>query len=81
MVNPPATLEQAVAEVIQRHMKDQGISENQMALDTYIPRVTLRRRFQINPNKLTIEEMRVIANRLGTTPEALTAEARQQVAA
>lgn len=81
MDNPTAaTLEEAIVAVIQHEMQEQGISENKLATDTGIPRVTLRNRF-VAPGRLSIRELRVIATRLGTSAHEITTRAQQAHAA
>lgn len=80
MDTPPGDLEQAIAEVIQSRMQEQGISEKRLADETFIPRITLRRRFAV-PRNLTVSELATIAKQLGTTPDEITAAARRRAAA
>lgn len=76
----PEPLEDAIAAVIRERMRSQGLSENMLATDTGIPRVTLRNRF-VAPGRLSIRELRLIADRLGTTAQEITAAAQKTTAA
>jgi hypothetical protein len=63
---------QHIATRIEALRKGKGISEAQLALDSAIPRVTLRRRM-VAPETFTLIELHRIAAALDVTPTDLNA--------
>lgn len=63
---------QHIATRIKALRKAKGLSEAQLAVDSAIPRVTLRRRLA-TPETFTLIELQRLAAALDTTPTDLTA--------
>lgn len=63
--------------VISEHMADDGVSLNELAARTGIPKVTLHRRLQ-DSTGLTFGEFERISAALGFAPSRLTREAEER---
>lgn len=77
--HPPPPYEAHLAAMIREAMQAQGVSENELAERTLIPRITLRRRLQGLPG-IKITELLVIAEHLGLDAEDLVRQAKQRAA-
>lgn len=67
----PNNLSKAIAAEVRQRMIEKNVSEQALANETGIPRVTLRRRLAGAP--FTTDELFAIAPILGTTPSRLFA--------
>lgn len=71
-----ATTGKGIADAIRKRMEDTGMSVNALHVATGIPYNTLKGRLNTGHN-LEVEELRLIAEALGTEPHKLWAEALQ----
>lgn len=69
-----ATTGKGLAEAVQKRMAELDVTVNALHIDTGIPYNTLKGRLKTGHN-LEVEELRLIAEALGTEPHTLWAEA------
>lgn len=75
-----ATMGKGIAETIQKRMTEQGVSVNALHIQTGLSYNTLKGRLNTG-HELKVEELRLIAEALGTTPYEIWADAAQMTVA